>query len=116
MTDGHSAELVTAVEELSAEVQGFKKQIKINRTWRNILTGLVMVKAITIIILIYAMVQLSHTQHDQQVTRKQVLCPLYSLFVQSVDAPRQPGETAVAYEQRQAARTLIHNSYTQLGC
>ena len=115
MTESHSAELAAAVEDLSTEVKDLKRKIEVNRTWRNVLTGLIVVKAITIIILVYTVVQLSHTQHDQQVTRQQVLCPLYSLFVQSVDAPRQPGETPTAYEQRQAARTQIHNSYTQLG-
>lgn len=109
-------ELVEAVEALSQEVQSFKRQVQINKVWRNALTGLVTLKAVTIIILIYTIVQVVNTQHREDTIQHDVLCPVYHLFVQSVDAPRAPGETDAAYAARIGARSQIHTSYDKLHC
>lgn len=116
MEADHSAELVAAVEGLSADVQGLQRQIRVNKTWRTALAVLSAGLIVVVAVLLYTIVQVVHTERAQEVTRRQVLCPLYSLFVQSVDAPRQPGETDVAYRERKAIRAQIHSSYTQLGC
>lgn len=108
--------LALAVEELSEEVRGLKRQIRINKNWRTALASLMVLKAITIIVLVVLFVNLNHTQDREQVTRSQVLCPLYGLFVQSVDAPQAPNESNAQFLQRVAARGQIHDSYRALGC
>lgn len=109
-------EFLTEAKQLSSDVQGLKRQLRINRTWRNILTALVAAMVVMVVVLVITIVRLKDTQHREQVTRSQVLCPLYSLFVQSVDAPKSPVETTQQYQQRLAARPLIHDSYKKLGC
>lgn len=116
MSEGFDQDLTNAVEGLSEDINGLKRQLRINRNWRTALLALSGLKVVTIAVLVILFVNLSDTQHREQVTRSQVLCPLYSLFVKSVDAPRAPGETDQQYTQREAAKKQIHDSYTALGC
>lgn len=116
MSEGIDQDLTDAVEHLSEDINDFKRQLRINRNWRTVLLTLSGLKVVTIIVLVVLFANLSDTQHREQITRSQVLCPLYSLFVKSVDAPQRPGETADQYDQRLAARKQIHDSYTALKC
>jgi|1185.fasta_scaffold764986_3 hypothetical protein len=116
MSEGFDQDLTNAVEVLSHDIADLKNQLRINRNWRTALITLSALKVVTFIVLGVIIANLSDTQHREQITRSRVLCPLYSLFVKSVDAPRSPGETSDQYDQRVSAREQIHDSYAALGC
>lgn len=108
--------LVSAVKDLGNDVVALKRQISINRTWRRVLSSLIAVNLVTVIVLVVFIVRLSHDEHMQQITRSQVLCPLYTVLVQQAQAPRQPGETDIAYAERLSLKKLMDGSYTALSC
>lgn len=116
MSEGFDQSLTDAVEELNQDLNDLKRQLQISRNWRLALITLSGLKIVTFIVLGVIIANLYDTQHREQVTRSQVLCPLYGFFVKAVDAPRSPAETTDQYNQREAARQQIHDSYTALGC
>jgi hypothetical protein len=116
MGDGEVEELADVAKELRASVMELKSRISFNRTWNIVLSALVALKLATIVVLVFVIVQLYHTQDTANTTRRQVLCPLYSLFAQSVNQPRGPAETAEQYAARQAAKPQILKSYQILSC
>lgn len=108
--------LALAVEDLSNEVKGLKRQLRINQMWRNSLVALALFMCIAIAVLGVVLVKVYDTQHKVNATRTLVLCPLYTIFVQQVDLPRQPQETDTQYAERLAVRKQMHDSYTTLKC
>lgn len=58
-----------------------------------------------------------HIEDLQTRTSSEVLCPLYGLFVQSVENPRpEQVDTPEERKRFEEAKTIILNGYAQLGC
>jgi hypothetical protein len=124
------ADLITAAGELRAAVGDLQSRIKVNRRWNYILTGLVTLKAATIIVLIVVIVNLAHansriqdslhqnyvTAQQQAQTRVNVLCPLYGLFLGAVAHPQQPAQTETQKAQLAKDTQIIKDGYRSLGC
>lgn len=108
--------LALAVEDLANELKGLKRQLRINQMWRSSLLALSVVMCVAIAVLGVVVVKVYDTQHKVNATRTLVLCPLYTIFVQQVNLPRQPQETDTQYAERLAVRKQIQDSYTALSC
>lgn len=108
--------LALAVEELSNDLKGLKRQLRINQVWRNSMVTLAFVMCVAIAVLGVVVVKVYDTQHKVNATRTLVLCPLYTIFVQQVDLPRQPQENDTQYAERLSVRQQIRDSYKELSC
>jgi hypothetical protein len=123
-------ELAAEASKLRAAVHDLQERISFNRRWNQILTGLIALKAATIVVLIVVVVNLSHTNsriqeslhlnyvtaQQQAQTRSQVLCPLYGLFLGAVETPSQPVETEQQRQQLAKDLKIIQDGYRSLGC
>jgi hypothetical protein len=110
-----AADLSDSIDTLTTSIEHLQADTRVNRRVIRVLSGLVVLKVATIIVLFFALVGLSDTNRRLATTQHDVLCPLYQLFLSATAQP-QPGETAAQKAQREAAAPLLAKSYRTLGC
>ena len=113
---GSVEDLATAAGDLRTAVHDLQSRVTFARRWNIVLSVLVAAMVVGAVVLATVIVDLNRTQNAEDATRHQVLCPLYTLFVQSVNKPRGPTETAEQYAVREAVKPQILKSYSTLGC
>lgn len=125
------SELISAIRDLEQSVEELAKKTDyqqriINQTVirsRRILKAVV-IALIAIVIVIFcgiALLAMGVRRDDridtiQDRTSNEVLCPLYEVFIKSLDAPPPPDQTPQEAENRADADKVIRNGYVTLQC
>lgn len=107
-----AADLQEARERAAADVAAERRDRRL-ATWKFGIVVLIDVVLSAVSVGLY--VNLRDTEATLHQTQTAVLCPLYRLFVQAVQAP-QAGETDQQRAARIAAQEPILTGYTKLGC
>jgi hypothetical protein len=116
--------LISAMTQV-AEQSGYKLKTmeQRQRRQRAVLIGLISSFALdlavtTALIFTGAEVRSNSREIDQvqQATRKDVLCPLYGIFLSAEKNPPPPNETPAQAQRRVQAFKVIHEGYAILGC
>lgn len=125
-TDARIAELTEAAEEVVAAVNALNREtggqlttlaVRAKRN-RMMIWGLALSLFLDFILTLFMIVVTQKVDEAQQLTKNQVLCPLYQQFV-NADTPeaRERAKTAGQnLKERDEAFRVIHKSYDALRC
>lgn len=111
---------VTVAKELATNVSELTRQVGRNRLMLRLLAGSLFFDILLTVILggtIYAVdTNSSHIGDIQSRVSNQVLCPLYILLDQTLQHPRQKGESAAEYRIQLHDKAILLAATKALGC
>jgi len=107
------AQLATSVDRLS---NAFGRSEKVAATLRRIVIAIIVMMVLGIGVAGYAVyigVRAGEASRAEIQTRREVLCPLYELFLDSYKPDAQPSERRKQYEE---SFVILRRSYEVLDC